>query len=96
MEGQFYQLSPEVVMECFDDGALILNLKDLTLTELNTTARDILMKSDGNIGVVEVARQLAMEYEIDAESALKDVLDLYQQLISQGVVEASQSLGRSE
>ena len=96
MEGQFYQLSPNVVMECFDDGALILNLKDLTLTELNTTARDILLKSDGNAGVDEVSRQLAMEYEIDADSALQDVLALYQQLINQGIMEVWQSGNRKE
>jgi len=81
-------------MESFEDGALILNLKDLTLKELNTTARDILQKTDGQTSGEDVARDIADEYEIDLEEALQDVKELYLQLTEQGLLETSANQGK--
>jgi Leu/Phe-tRNA-protein transferase len=82
-----YKLTADALLECFDDGALILNLKDVTFTELNPTARDILQATDGNTPLDEVARRLAVEYEIDLTTAQADVLELYQQLLEQEIIE---------
>jgi len=71
-----------------------LNLKDLTLTELNTTARDILQKTDGQSSGEDVARDIAEEYEIDLEEALQDVKELYLQLTEQGLLETSTNQGK--
>jgi hypothetical protein len=87
MNSLTYQLSANVAMEVFDDGALILNLEKITFTELNTTARDILQATDGRNDLVEVARILANEYEIEQEIALQDVNELYQELIGQEIIE---------
>jgi hypothetical protein len=89
-----FQLTSDAAMESFEDGALILNLKDLTLKELNTTARDILQKTDGQTSGEDVARDIADEYEIDLEEALHDVKELYLQLTEQGLLETSTNQGK--
>jgi len=48
-------------MEVFDDGALIMKLNDLTLTELNSTARDILLQIDGSNEIKRVAEFIATD-----------------------------------
>ena len=87
MDALVYRLSPDSVFEGFDDGGLILNLKDLTLTELNLTAKDILQLTDGVRSVGLIARQIAEEYEVSQEEALQDVKELYLTLFGQGSVE---------
>jgi len=87
LDALVYRLSPDSVFEGFDDGGLILNLKDLTLTELNLTAKDILQLTDGVRSVGLIARQIAEEYEVSQEEALQDVKELYLTLFGQGSVE---------
>jgi len=81
-----YRLGEDAAFEAFDDGGLILDLNNITFTELNTTARDILQATDGKHSLQEVAAILAREYEIDAETALADVKDLYDDLTKQGIL----------
>jgi hypothetical protein len=85
-----YQLSSNMAMEAFDDGALILHLTNVTFYELNTTARDILKVTDGKNDLRQVAQYLAGEYEIELEVALQDVTELYQHLAEQGIIEEVQ------
>ena len=87
MNSLTYQLSANVAMEVFDDGALILNLEKIIFTELNTTARDILKVTNGKNDSAAVARILANEYEIDQAIALQDVNELYQELLGQEIIE---------
>lgn len=96
MDNLTYQLSADAALECFDDGALILNLKDVTFTELNVTARDILQATDGKTPLGVVAQHIAAEYEIDLETALQDVHELYQQLTEQGIVELQTPMEQKE
>ena len=83
---EIYMLSEDAAFEAFEDGALILNLKNTTFTELNTTARDILQATDGKNDLRQVAAILAEEYEISLDTALADVSELYQQLVEQGII----------
>ena len=87
MNSPVYQLSTDAAFEAFDDGALILNLKDVTFTELNITARDIVKATDGKKSLDEVAELIAREYEIDLEVARTDVKELYEDLKKQGIIE---------
>lgn len=82
-----YCLSENAAFEAFDDGALILNLEKVTFTELNPTARDILQATDGKNSLQDVAARLATEYEIDLEVALADTMELYEDLVKQGLIE---------
>lgn len=87
MKSPVYQLSIDAAFEAFDDGGLILNLKDITFTELNITARDIVQATDGKKSLDEVAEVIAGEYEIDLEVARADVKELYDDLKKQGIIE---------
>jgi transcriptional regulator of acetoin/glycerol metabolism len=82
-----YQIAPQVVLESFEDGALVLQLQDRRLTELNPTARDVLHFTDGKRSVRAVAELLADEYQISTEEALSDVMELYGQLLDQKILE---------
>jgi len=85
-----YKLASNAAFEAFEDGALILNLHDLTLTELNITACEILTHTDGKNDVEQVASQLAAEYAISMQQAKEDVKELYQSLLEQGLLEVIQ------
>lgn len=87
MKSPVYQLSIDAAFEAFDDGGLILNLKDITFTELNITARDIVQATDGKKSLDEVAEVIAREYEIDLGVARTDVKELYDDLKKQGIIE---------
>jgi len=82
-------LSDQAVMEVFDDGALIMKLNDLTLTELNSTARDILLQIDGSNEIKRVAEFIATEYGIDIAVAEQDIRELYASLYEQGILESN-------
>lgn len=82
-----YKIAPQVAVEPFEDGALVLKLKERSLTELNPTARDVLALTDGIRSTEQVAESLAREYEISFDAALGDVSELYERLIDQQIIE---------
>lgn len=82
-----YKIAPQVAMESFEDGALVLKLEDRSLTELNPTARDVLALTDGTRSTEQVAEELAREFEIPLEVAMGDVNELYERLIEQQIIE---------
>lgn len=86
MNSSIYYLSTDAAFEAFDDGGLILNLKDLTFTELNITARDIVQATNGTKNLFTVAEVLAKEYEVDLDTAITDVEELYADLYKQGIL----------
>jgi len=93
---QIYQLASNAAFEAFEDGGLILNLNNLTLTELNHTASVILKSTDGTNDVNQVASYLEAEYEISQEQARTDILELYQSLLEQGILEVIQPHQKEE
>ena len=86
MEDSRYQIAANMALEVFEDGALVLNLTEVTLHEFNPTARDILALTDGQHSLQQVAQHLAQEYEIDLETARQDVIELYNDLTGQGII----------
>jgi hypothetical protein len=91
-----YCLSPHIALEGFDDGALALRLTDRHLFELNPTAHFILTQTDGQRAVPQVASLVAEAYGIDEAEALQDVTQLYEQLLSDGLVEIYDPLQNSD
>ncbi len=87
MEFSIYQFSTDAAFEAFDDGALILNLNDVTFTELNSTAQFIIQATDGKRSINQVAKMFAEEYEIDLIIAVADVTELYMDLKKHGIIE---------
>ncbi len=82
-----YKIAPQVAVESFEDGALVLKLKERSLTELNPTARDVLALTDGIRSTEQIAESLAQEYEIPFDTALGDVSELFARLIEQQIIE---------
>ena len=96
MKYPVYKLAQNAAFEAFEDGALILNLHDLTLTELNITACDILTHTDGINNLEQVAGLMAETYEISLAEAKEDVQELYQSLLEQGILEVIQPHQKEE
>jgi Coenzyme PQQ synthesis protein D (PqqD) len=86
LKDRIFLLSENMALESFDDGALVLNLSDVTFFEFNPTARDILKLLDGQHSLQQVAGSLTDEYEINLETALQDVIELTQELAEQGII----------
>jgi hypothetical protein len=82
-----FRLRSKIVMEGFEDGALVLRLKDRHLLEMNPMAGRILEFTDGKRNVGQVAALLQESYQISKEQALKDTLVLLEQLSTQDIVE---------
>ena len=87
MNNTIYKICLHAKLEIFDDGAVILNTKNFKLIELNSTARDILQATNGLNAIHEVIEQIVQLYEINAQDAEKDVQELYQHLLEQGIME---------
>lgn len=96
MMDSLYYLSPDVKIECFDEGALILNLNSLIIVELNSVARDMLLLMDGKTGIEEISKRIAEEYEIDYTIALEDTEKLYHQLVETGIIIGNEIPTRKE
>jgi hypothetical protein len=82
-----FALSSGVVMEAFEDSALLLRLTDHHLIELNQTARDILVRTGGHRTVTQIAVDIAEIYQIHASEANQDIIAIYEQLLYEGIVE---------
>jgi len=82
-----FRLCSGVVSEGFEDGALVLRLKDRHLLELDPTAERILELTDGKRDAAQVAVLLQESFQITNEQALQDTLLLYEQLSTQDIVE---------
>jgi hypothetical protein len=83
-----FRLCPQVVMEGFEDGALLLRLEDRHLFELNPTAYYILENTDGQRNAAQIAAAMVEVFQLSEIEALRDILSLYAQLSAQGIVES--------
>lgn len=93
MAKMVFKMAPRMKLEVFEDGGLLLNLPDLSLTELNPTACEILQGADGSKSIESVAQVLALAYGIPVETALHDAVELFQQLHQGGMVEEVDPMG---
>lgn len=53
---------------------------------LNATARSVYLLCDGTRSIEEVARTIAGEYDVDEETALRDVKDTVARLVELGIL----------
>jgi phage baseplate assembly protein gpV len=82
-----FQIRPDIVMEGFDDGALLLRLSDRHLIEVNPVGQHILELTDGQRSAQQIAGLLAQKFDISAEEAMQDTLTFYDGLLTQAVLE---------
>lgn len=87
MSDQFYSIKDQIVIEKFDDGALVLRLPDRNIFQFNLTALKVLELTDGKRSVREVSKIVAKTFDITLEEALMDINALYTHLQNQEIVE---------
>jgi len=88
IENHIYKVCPAIKIEYFPDGALVLRLEGRQMLELNVTARDVLIQTDGKRTTAEVTNVLMQNYHITSlDEALQDVIELYDHFTVQGIVE---------
>lgn len=83
-----FRLCPQVVVEEFEDGALLLRLEDRHLFELNPTAYYILENTNGQRNAAQIAAAMVEIFQLSEIEALRDILSLYARLSAQGIVES--------
>jgi len=86
-----YRLSKDAVFEMFDDGALVLLLRDRHLVELNPSAASIIRLQDGQRTPEQVAAEIFKDNDISHDcpitNVIQDVLELCKELNQTGVLE---------
>jgi hypothetical protein len=87
MTNQIFRMSPKVILETFEEGALVLRLDDRHVIELNPTAAKILKETNGRRSVNRIAAALAKTCKIPKAEARQDSMTLYQQLTTKRIVE---------
>jgi hypothetical protein len=84
---QVYRRLPDIVIEYFEDGGLLLRLSDRQMIEFNPVGCQILGWTDGQRSAAQTAVLLAEQFEIPLEEALQDTLEFYRDLETQGILE---------
>ena len=87
MSNQFYRIKDMIVIEKFDEGALVLRMPDRIIFHFNLTALKVLDLTDGKRDVQAVSAIIANAYHISQNEAVKDVLTFYNHLLDQNIVE---------
>jgi hypothetical protein len=86
-----YKLSKDAIIGTFDDGALVLLLRDRRLVELNLTAAAIVSLLDGQHTLEQVAVEISKEHDFSHDypitEVVQDVLELCRVLNQTGVLE---------
>ena len=87
----FYRLSKDAVIEVFEDGALVLLLRDRCLLELNPSAAAIISLLDGLRTPEQVAVEISKNHDISHDypitQVILDVLELCTELYRDGILE---------
>ena len=95
-----YRKSPNALLETFDDGGLVLLLKERHLLELNQTAVKVVELFDGTRTMAQVAEEIAKQHDISENNnqdatpveILQDVVELCNELHQSGVLELQPGL----
>jgi hypothetical protein len=79
--------SRDVAARMMADEMVIMSVKDSKVFSLNPTASLIWSAADGATPLREiVARALVAEFEVDAETAYRDAVELVEELAREGIL----------
>ncbi len=79
--------SRDIAARAMADEMVIMSVKDSKVFSLNPTATRIWTAADGATPLREiVARAVVSEFEIDAETAYRDALELVEELAQEGIL----------
>lgn len=75
-----YALEPHSAYEEFEDGGLVFNQTDLTITSINLTGCQVLKLTNGQRSIQEIAHFITRLFDISIEVAISDIIDFYTQM----------------
>lgn len=78
--------APEVIFRALDDGAVLVHLGGNQIYELNETAAHVWMQLAGGAGEEAVVASVVETFDVDAETAAREVRDLLTQFIEKGLL----------
>jgi Coenzyme PQQ synthesis protein D (PqqD) len=79
--------SRDIAARMMADEMVIMSVKDSKVFSLNPTASRIWSAADGTTPLREiVARTLVCEFEVDADTAYRDALELVNELAQEGIL----------
>ena len=81
-----YKLYPNILLEFFDDGALLLKMEDGQLVELDPVASDMIESSDGINNVNDIAALISSKHRKPLKEAVQEVINQYEQLTAKMIM----------
>jgi hypothetical protein len=89
-DDKFLRRNPRTAARALGDEMIVLSVVDSTLFSLNEVARLVWEAADGRRALREIVTQMIVpQFEIDAETAYRDALELAEELARHGVLEVS-------
>jgi hypothetical protein len=88
MSDKFIRRSRTTAARGLGDEMIVLSVVDSTLFSLNETARLLWEAADGHRPLREIVSEVIVpRFEVDAETAYRDALELAEQLAGHGILE---------
>jgi|SRR5271167_4862116 len=87
MSDIYIKPSRDIAARMLDGEMIVMSVRDSTVYNLNPTASVIWSAADGSTPLREiVARKVVDEFEVDAEVAYQDALELVEELAKEGIL----------
>ena len=89
MADKYIRRSPATAARELDGETIVLSIPDSTLFNLNATAGLIWAAADGLTGLRAIVEKIVAAFEVDAETAYRDALELVEELARHGILEVA-------
>ncbi|WP_287152544.1 PqqD family protein [Candidatus Solincola tengchongensis] len=76
-----------IAWRMIEDEAVLVNVRSDEVLHLNPTASYLWSRLDGERSLEEIAEAMTLEFEVEKEEALRDVMDFASRLLEKGVAE---------
>jgi hypothetical protein len=78
--------APEVIFRALDNGAVLVHLSGNQIYELNETGAHVWLQLANGATAEAIVASVVDAFEVDADTAAREVDDLLRQFIEQGLV----------
>jgi hypothetical protein len=83
---RYISRDPDAAWRVFQDGAVIVSPTESVMHSLNAVGTRIWELADGSLTVSEIADKLAEEFDVDHETASKDVSEFAETMSGKGMI----------
>jgi hypothetical protein len=81
-----FALAPHASFQSLDDGAVILDGENGQLYSCNEVASAFLNRIDGRMSLDEIASEIRGEFDVDAQTARDDLMDIAEELHAERLI----------